>query len=271
MINIFSWNVNGYRSITGQNKTKRYDVIKNENALFDFIKNYNVDIICLQETKSHEIDINQELKAPQGYYSYFSDCTAKKGYSGVCIITKFQPISVNRNIGIDEFDREGRILELDFGEFILFGIYFPSGTSGEDRIDYKLRFYDALINYINNKKNQGKNVIIAGDFNTAHRAIDLARPKENVKTSGFLPIEREKLDQLFANDYIDTFRLFDTSPNNYTWWSMRGSAKINNIGWRIDYIVTNNELKEKITDAKIYPTITGSDHCPLSINLNINL
>lgn len=271
MLNIFSWNVNGYRSIVGQNKTKRYDIIKNENALFDFIKNHNADIICIQETKSLESDINPELKAPEGYFSYFSDCTAKKGYSGVCIISKYEPVSVNRNIGIEEFDREGRILELDFGEFILFGVYFPSGTSGEHRIDYKLRFYDALMDYINTKKSEGKNIIIAGDLNTAHKEIDLARPKENVKTSGFLPVEREKLDKLFTNGYIDTFRVFNNLPNNYTWWSMRGAAKVNNIGWRIDYIIINDGLRANLLGAEIYPSITGSDHCPLSIKLDIKL
>lgn len=271
MLNIFSWNVNGYRSITGQNKTKRYDVIKHENALFEFINKNSIDIICLQETKSLEADIYTELKSPEGYFSYFSDCTAKKGYSGVGIISKYEPISVNRNIGIDEFDKEGRILELDYGSFILFGVYFPSGTSGEHRIDYKLRFYDALMNYINNKKSEGKNIIIAGDFNTAHKEIDLARPKENVKTSGFLPIERERLDKLFHDGYVDTFRHLNKNPHQYTWWSTRGSAKANNVGWRIDYIVVNEELKDKLKSVGIYPEVSGSDHCPLSIKLDLEL
>lgn len=268
MISIFSWNVNGYRSISGQNKTKRYDIVKNENALFQFIDKYNPDIICLQETKSSEADIWLELKAPNGYTSYFTDCKIKKGYSGVCVITKLNPLNINREIGIEEFDNEGRIIELEFDNFTLFNIYFPSGTSGEDRIDYKLRFYDAVIDYIDKIKINGKNIIILGDFNTAHKEIDIARPKENEKNSGFLPIERQKLDNLFANGYIDTFRQFNNEPHNYTWWSMRGSAKIKNIGWRIDYIVVSENLQSKLKSAKIYPEISGSDHCPLSIELD---
>lgn len=269
MISIFSWNVNGYRSITGQNKTKRFDVIKNENALFQFINKYKPDIICLQETKSLESDIWQELRSPEGYTSYFTDCKIKKGYSGVCIVTKLTPHRINKEIGIEEFDNEGRFIELEFDNFTIFNIYFPSGTSGEDRIDYKLRFYDAVISYIDSVRNSGKSVIILGDFNTAHKEIDIARPKENEKNSGFLPIERQKLDELFANDYIDTFREFNSEPHNYTWWSMRGSAKAKNIGWRIDYIVISKDLGSKLKSANIYPEISGSDHCPLSIELEI--
>lgn len=266
---IVSWNVNGYRSITGQNKTKRYDEVKHQNYLFEFIKDLSVDIICLQETKCREADINEELKAPEGYYSYFSDCQIKKGYSGVAIISKLEAKSINRNIGIEEFDSEGRFLEVDFGEFIVYSIYFPSGTSGRDRIDYKLKFYNAVVDYIEQKRILGYKIIICGDYNTAHKEIDLARPKENVKNSGFLPEEREKFELFLNKGYFDTFRQFNSNPNQYTWWSMRGSAKSNNIGWRIDYILNTQNLKENTKDAKIYQNITGSDHCPITIDIDI--
>lgn len=270
MYKIYSWNVNGYRSITGQNKTRKYDVVKKDNALFRFIQENEPDIIGLQETKCSEADILEELKAPEGYYSYFSDCKIKKGYSGVCVITKIEPIKVNRDIGIEEFDNEGRFIELEFPSFTLFNIYFPSGTSSSDRVDYKLKFYQAVINYIQAVKKTGKNIVIIGDYNTAHKEIDIARPKENEKNSGFLPIEREKLDELFSNGYVDTFRMFNKEPNNYSWWSTRGSAKINNVGWRIDYIVINSELEKHAVSAGIMPEVEGSDHCPIWLKLQLD-
>ncbi len=264
---IISWNVNGIRSILGQNPSKKFDIVSTDNKLHQYIASENPDMICIQETKADREQINEKLQAPEGYYAYFHSCERKKGYSGVVTYSKIEPVRVNQKIGIDKFDNEGRIIETDFDEFVLFNIYFPNGTSGSDRVDYKLEFYDALFNHINELKNKGRKIVICGDYNTAHHPIDLARPKENEETSGFLPIERAKLDDIVNWGYVDTFRELCSEPNHYTWWSHRANARARNVGWRIDYHFVTNNLLPNLSASYHQPLVEGSDHCPIILEL----
>ncbi|MBX3042899.1 MAG: exodeoxyribonuclease III [Candidatus Kapabacteria bacterium] len=265
---IISWNVNGIRSINGQNPSKKFDKITKENKLFDFINRENPDIICIQETKADLEQLNEDLKYPPGYYGFYHSSRSKKGYSGVVTYSKIQPKSHNISIGIEKFDIEGRIVETEFDEFILLNVYFPNGTSGMHRVDYKLEFYDALFNYLEPHRKSGKRLIICGDYNTAHHEIDLARPKENIDTSGFMPIEREKLDKIVGLGYVDTFRQFNNEPNHYTWWSNRARARENNVGWRIDYHFVTENLMPLVTNSYHLPSEEGSDHCPIVLEIN---
>jgi exodeoxyribonuclease-3 len=266
---IVTWNINGYRSITGQNPSRRYDKVTKENRLFEYIEKEKPDIICLQEIKADLEQINEELRQPEGYTGYYNPCRIKKGYSGVVTFSKYKPASINTNIGIDRFDGEGRIMELDFEDFILLNIYFPKGYADSDRLGFKLDFYDAIFDYTNKLRKKGRQFIVSGDYNTAHKDIDLARPKENEGTSGFMPIEREKLDWMASNGWIDAFRVFVSDGGNYTWWSQRGRARDNNIGWRIDYHFSTEKLAQNLISASQQPEIMGSDHCPVLIELEL--
>jgi exodeoxyribonuclease-3 len=221
----------------------------------------------MQETKADEEQIDEALRAPEGYKAWYHSCRRKKGYSGVVVYSKIEPKRVNFNLGIEKFDEEGRIIELEFEDFVLFNIYFPNGTSGQDRVDYKLEFYDAVFNYCEALRKEGKNVIITGDYNIAHHPIDLARPKANENNSGFLPVEREKLDWIEELGYVDSFRNFCDEPEQYTWWSNRGRARENNIGWRIDYFYVNKEFMPRVTNTYHQPEVEGSDHCPIILEL----
>lgn len=267
---IITWNVNGYRSIVGQNPSRRYDSITKENKLFEYIFSENPDIICIQETKATPEQIDEDKRVPQGYLAYFNSAKNKKGYSGVVTFSKIEPLRIEYLLGNEKFDSEGRVVRTDFEDFLLFNIYFPKGYEDSERLYYKLDFYDFLFDILLDIKKKQKNIIISGDYNTAHKEIDLARPKENINTSGFMPIEREKLDQLIALGFVDAFRLFCKEPNHYTWWSQRGRARENNIGWRIDYHFVSEELVPKIKNAYIQPNIMGSDHCPVVIELDLH-
>ncbi|MDC1068411.1 exodeoxyribonuclease III [Candidatus Kapabacteria bacterium] len=261
---IISWNINGYRAITGQNPKKKYGkIIKDDNVLFRYIEQENPDVICLQETKSDIEQIREDLKAPPGYNHYYHSCRRKKGYSGVVTFSKQKAESSKIDFSIERFDHEGRFIETDFGDFILMNIYFPNGTSSRERVDYKLDFYDALFSYIDSYLKDGRKVIVCGDYNTAHTEIDLARPKDNINTSGFLLEEREKLDEIFARGFVDSFRIFNKEPDNYTWWSQRGRARENNVGWRIDYHLVSENLAPDIKKSYHQPDSLGSDHCPI--------
>ncbi|KYH30172.1 MULTISPECIES: exodeoxyribonuclease III [Clostridium] len=250
---IYSWNVNGLRAIE-------------KKGFIDWIKEEQPDILCIQETKIQREQINDKLNNIEGYRSYFS-CAERKGYSGVATYTKEEPISVSYGIGIEKFDNEGRILICEYDNFMLFNIYFPNGQSSEERLSYKLEFYDALFKYCDNLKEKGKKLIICGDYNTAHKEIDLKNPKANSKTSGFLPIEREWIDNIIKRGYIDTFRYFHPDEIKYSWWSYRFNARKNNAGWRIDYHFVSDNMKDDILDAEILNEVTGSDHCPVVLIL----
>lgn len=232
----------------------------------NFLGTDSPDILCIQETKLQEATLDDAARNINGYHSYFS-FAEKKGYSGVATYSKVEPISVSHGIGIEEFDSEGRILITEFEGFTLFNIYFPNGQSSEERLDYKMRFYDALLEYCNERVKEGKKLIICGDYNTAHTPMDIKNAKSNEKTSGFLPMEREWMDKFIANGYTDTFRHFNPETIKYSWWSYMFKSRERNTGWRIDYHFVSNNLLEEVVGADILNEVFGSDHCPVSIEL----
>ncbi len=254
-IKILSWNVNGLRAV-------------HKKGFIEWLLTENPDILCIQETKAAREQLPRALKSISGYHAYFCEA-GKKGYSGVAIYTKTKPQSVEYGFGIKKFDSEGRILIADYGDFVLLNIYFPNGKMSDERLAYKLEFYDALLDYANKLKENGKNVVICGDLNTAHKEIDIARPKANEKNSGFLPIERAWIDKFLSQGYIDTLRMFNKNPEQYTWWSYRGGARSRNVGWRLDYFFINKEFKDKVKFAYILPEVMGSDHCPVGLDVEV--
>jgi exodeoxyribonuclease-3 len=265
---IISWNVNGIRSIIGQNASRKYDKVEKDNKLFRYIEREDPDVIMIQETKAEPSQINEELRQPPGYHAEYHACERKKGYSGVVTFSKNKPDVVNAKLGIEQFDEEGRIIETHFDDLAIFNIYFPNGTSGMLRVKYKLEFYDALFEHVEKVRKQGKKIIISGDYNTAHHEIDLARPEANRETSGFMDIERVKLDEIEKLKYIDTFREFTEEGGHYTWWSQRGRARENNVGWRIDYHFVSDDLMPDVYASYHQPDEPGSDHCPIILELN---
>ncbi|MCR1933211.1 exodeoxyribonuclease III [Clostridium tepidum] len=251
---IYSWNVNGLRAIAKKN-------------FLEWIGDENPDILCIQETKLQENQLEDNIKNIEGYYSYFS-FAQKKGYSGVATYTKEKPISVKYGIGIEKFDSEGRILITEFKDITLFNIYFPNGQRDEERLQYKLDFYEALFNYCDELVKQGKNLVICGDYNTAHNEIDIKNPKANEKTSGFLRIERDWLDKIIERGYTDTFRNMNPDKIKYSWWSYRFKARERNAGWRIDYHFVSNNLLNRVKNTAILNDVYGSDHCPIMLELD---
>jgi exodeoxyribonuclease-3 len=252
-LRLISWNVNGIRA-------------SHKKGLLEWFKKEKPDMLCLQETKAHPEQLVEELKNVDGYESYFSSAE-KKGYSGVVTYTNQKPISVQQGIGIKKFDSEGRFIITEFNEFTLFNIYFPNGKASGERLQYKMDFYDSFLKHCNKLLKQGKKIVVCGDVNTAHKEIDLARPKENSQTSGFLPEEREWIDKFLAAGFIDTFRMFNLEPENYTWWDMVTRARDRNVGWRIDYFYASENLKKNIVSASIHSSVMGSDHCPIELEL----
>jgi len=250
---IFSWNVNGVRAIE-------------KKGFLEWIEEEDPDIVCIQETKAKVEQLGSSLIEDHGYHTYWHSAE-RPGYSGVATFSKVEPYYVQKGLGIDRFDSEGRVLITEHENFLLYNIYFPNGQKDEIRLNYKLDFYDELLPIINEQVDSGSNVIVTGDWNTAHFPIDLARPKENIKTSGFMPIEREKMDQYVDSGWVDTFRHFHQEPERYSWWSYRSGARQRNIGWRIDYFFVNQSFISQIEDADIHENKMGSDHCPVSIKI----
>ncbi len=250
---IISWNVNGVRAV-------------HKKGFLDWLDSAQPDILCLQETKAQEDQLPKALLEGHGYHTYWHS-SEKKGYSSVATFCKDEPLFVQKGIGIEKFDTEGRVLLTEHSDFILYNIYFPNGQKNEERLQYKLDFYDALLPIINEQVESGMNVMVTGDWNTAHHEIDLARPKENVKTSGFMPIERERLDTYVNNGWVDTFRYIHPEPERYSWWTYRFGARERNVGWRIDYFFVNEGFADRIQDADIHDDIMGSDHCPISLEI----
>ncbi|MFP4527943.1 MAG: exodeoxyribonuclease III [Candidatus Kapaibacterium sp.] len=266
---IVTWNINGIRSVIGQTKSTRRGKVTQENRLFEYIDDEKPDILCLQETKATLDQIDEDLRYPPGYEGYYHSSRSKKGYSGVVTYSKNKAEEVIFELGIERFDREGRLCETDFGDFVLLNVYFPKGYAEQERLQYKLGFYDALFDHAEKHRNNGREIIISGDYNTAHKEIDLARPKENQATSGFLPEEREKFDEILDRGYIDAFREFIDEGGHYTWWSQRGRARENNVGWRIDYHLVTKGIAGKMKDCYIRPDVMGSDHCPVVLELDL--
>jgi len=248
---ILSWNINGIRAAYKKNFLK-------------WFKKTNADIVCLQEIRAQKEQIPKNLIKPKGYYSYFN-FAEKKGYSGVAVYTKKEPLKVEYKLGLKRFDKEGRVLKLKFRDFTLINLYFPHGMHNKRNLDYKLKAYKYLINYL--KKTKNKNIIITGDFNIAHKEIDLTRPKDNKNNIMFTSEERKQIDKIIDLKFTDTFRKFNKKPGNYTWWSYKFNARKRNIGWRLDYIFTSKSLMPKLKNAFIFNEITGSDHCPIGIEV----
>ncbi len=257
-LRLVSWNVNGLRAAMKK----------------DFLKSFlsmDTDVLAIQETKLQKSQLTEEMKNINGYDSFWAFANIKKGYSGVGIYTRIAPRDVRYGIGDSKYDNEGRILELEFDDFVFFNVYFPNGQMSEERLQYKLDFYGEFFKYADNNKNTGRSVIICGDYNTAHNEIDLKNPKANENTSGFLRIERDWLDQVIANGYVDTFRHFHPKTVKYSWWTYRFKARERNIGWRIDYFFVSKDIIDKswIKKAYIDNEIYGSDHCPIGLALDI--
>ena len=254
---LFSWNVNGVRAIE-------------KKGFLGWMSSTLPDVLCIQETKAKFEQLPDTLQEIDGYYSYWHSAE-KLGYSGVATFCKEEPLHVQYGLGIDKYDREGRVLITEFENFLLYNIYFPNGQKDEFRLQYKLDFYNDLLTILNDQVESGTNVVVAGDWNTAHKPIDLANPKANENYSGFLPVERAQLDEYVEHGYVDSFRLFHDEPNRYSWWTYRHGARERNIGWRIDYFFTNQEFANQITNADIHENVMGSDHCPVSLELSDNL
>jgi exodeoxyribonuclease-3 len=245
---ILTYNVNGIRSALSKN-------------LIGFLEREQPDIVCLQEIKALPEQIDTPLFEALGYNCYWFSAQ-KKGYSGVAILSKQKALNVKYGCGHDVFDYEGRIIQADYEGFSVISAYFPSGTTGELRQDVKYAFLDYIYNHLDYLKSMIPNLIICGDYNICHEAIDIHDPKGNKDSSGFLPEERAWMTKLFNNGFTDTFRtLHPNEPNHYTWWSFRANARANNKGWRIDYIATTDSLAPKLKEAKILPADIQSDHC----------
>jgi exodeoxyribonuclease III len=254
---VLSWNVNGLRSIA----TKGF---------LPFLSACDADVIGIQESRSEPADLDEALRAPAGFHAHFV-AAERKGYSGVALYARHAPDSVESTLGDPTFDCEGRYQCARFGELLVVNGYFPNGSGKErdnSRIPYKLEFYRRVFDLLEPHRRAGKPVLVMGDFNTAHREIDLARPKENRKTSGFCDEERGEFDRWIGGGWIDTFRAFEPSPGHYSWWSQRFGVREKNIGWRIDYVLASEAAMRYVRGAILWPQVRGSDHCPVGVELD---
>ncbi len=256
-VKIISWNLAGMRAAV-------------KKGLWQKMRKIDADIYCFQEIKARPEQVEIGFDYPMDYKNYWNPAE-KAGYSGVATFSKIEPRSVIIGDRDNDWDDEGRVIITKFDEFTLLNVYFPNGKRDKGRLDYKMKFYDYFLKYINNLRNNGEKIIFCGDVNTAHKEIDLARPKDNENISGFLEIERKWIDKVIKNGYVDTFRMFNKEGENYSWWSQRGGARKRNVGWRIDYFFVDESLKDKIKSAFIMPEVEGSDHCPVGINLEFEL
>ena len=254
-IKLVSWNVNGIRAVSKKEE------------FWDWFDNTNADIINFQEVRSTQEQIPKKLSNIEGFHQSFNEAE-KKGYSGVATYSKIKPLDVVKGLGVKELDSEGRVLRMEYSDFFLYNIYFPNSGMGAKRLDFKVDFCNTLLNQIVDLKNDGKNFIITGDYNIAHNPIDVYNPKNCEGKSGYLPEERRWLDELEKAGFVDTFRMFNEGENNFTWWSYRTRARERNAGWRLDYFYVNEEIKDNVKSAKILSDVFGSDHCPVTLELN---
>lgn len=250
---ITTWNVNGYRA-----------VLRKE--ALQWLPEVNPDVLCLQETKLQLDQISEEEANLDGYQSVWHSAE-RKGYSGVVTFYKKEPVDVKIGIGLEKFDAEGRVIRSHYENFYLYNIYFPNGGQDNDRVPFKLEFYKELLNICNALHKDGLNVIITGDFNTAHNEIDLKNPKSNEKNTGFLPEERAWIDKYLEHNFVDAFRELYPDREAYTWWSYRYNARKKDIGWRLDYYLVSKNLMDQVEDVIIHNEIMGSDHCPVTLVL----
>jgi len=248
---IISWNINGIRAIYKKN-------------FLDWFIATNADIVCLQEIKAQKEQIPSDLLELKNYFFYFNPAI-KKGYAGMAVYTKQKPLKVEYKLGLNRFDQEGRILQLEYPSFILINVYLPHGGRQKENLDYKLKVYDYLLEYL--QKSKDRNIILIGDFNIAHQDIDLARPRQNQNNIMFTPEERQQIDKIINLGFLDSFREFHKEGSHYTWWPYMAKARQRNLGWRIDYIFISKELTKNLKDAFILSEVMGSDHCPIGIEI----
>lgn len=250
-----SWNVNGIRASA-------------KKGFGEWMASVDAELVFVQETKAVEEQLPGEVRSPPGWAGAAFVSGVKKGYSGVGVFWKREPDEVYRGLGDEEFDAEGRVVGVRYGDVAVYGNYFPNGGQGPERVDYKLRFYDAMLRRMKELRAQGLHCVVSGDYNTAHEAIDLARPKQNADTSGFLPEERAWMDRYVDEGWIDTFRVIHPdAADRYSWWSWRSNARPRNIGWRIDYWMVPEGLRGDVVDADILDAPEASDHAPVSLDL----
>lgn len=248
---LISWNVNGIRACVGK-------------GFLDYFKEADADVFCIQETKMQAGQLELDLEGYEQYWNY----AQRKGYSGTAIFTKKKPLSVSYGIGIEEHDTEGRVITLEFEDFYMITVYTPNSQNELARLDYRMEWEDVFLSYLK-KLEENKPVIVCGDLNVAHQEIDLKNPKTNRKNAGFTDEERGKFQTLLDNGFIDTFRYFYPDQTGiYSWWSYRFQARAKNAGWRIDYFLVSDSLKDRLTDAKIHTDVMGSDHCPVELVLS---
>jgi exodeoxyribonuclease-3 len=253
MARIYSWNVNGIRACA-------------KKGFFDVLEQSEADIFCVQETKAQPEQLSEDFTDPPGYHSYWSSAE-RKGYSGVAVYSREEPLSVSR-MEVSRFDSEGRTLILEYPEVTLIGAYFPNSQEGGRRLDYKLDYCETMRGICDELTAAGRTVVVCGDFNIAHKPIDLANPKQNEKNAGYLPEEREWMETFTTSGYVDSFRVFNTEPGNYTWWTYRANARARNVGWRIDYHCVDQASRNRVRSSEILPEIYGSDHCPVRIEID---
>ena len=251
---IVTYNVNGIRAAMSK-------------GLIDWISQVSPDVLCVQEIKANPDQVGVFEFEELGYHHYWYPAQ-KKGYSGVAIFTKQKPKHIEYGCGIKEYDDEGRILRIDFEEFSVMSVYHPSGSSGDLRQAFKMEWLEAFLNYINQLKATYPKLVICGDFNICHKAIDIHNPKSNANTSGFLPEEREWMEQFINSGFVDSFRHFNQEPHQYSWWSYRAGSRAKNLGWRIDYNFVTENLKNRISRSVILPSAIHSDHCPVLLEMS---
>ena len=251
---IITYNLNGIRAAMSK-------------GLIDWISQVSPDVLCVQEIKANPDQVGVFEFEELGYHHYWYPAQ-KKGYSGVAIFTKQKPKHIEYGCGIKEYDDEGRILRSDFEEFSVMSVYHPSGSSGDLRQAFKMEWLEAFLNYINQLKATYPNLVICGDFNICHKAIDIHNPKSNANTSGFLPEEREWMEQFINSGFVDSFRYFNQEPHQYSWWSYRAGSRAKNLGWRIDYNFVTDNLKNRISRSVILPSAIHSDHCPVLLEMS---
>lgn len=252
---IISWNVNGIRAAERK-------------GFLDWLSASGADLVGVQETKAHPEQVSEALKNPPGYRSEWNSAE-RKGYSGTVTYTRQSPQKVLTGLNEARFDTEGRTLIHEFEPFVFFNIYFPNGGRGPEYVEHKLAFYRRFLEIAGGYMQAGRPVVVTGDFNTAFAEIDLARPKENVNHSGFMPVEREGLGEFFTAGLIDTFRLLHPDTVKYTWWDQVTRARERNVGWRLDYFMVSPDLKDCVVSAEIHDQVMGSDHCPISLELSL--
>ena len=253
---LLSWNVNGIRSVC-------------KKGFLEWLQKDKPDALGLQETKARPEQLDDAIVNPEGYTTYWN-FPERMGYSGTALFTREKPQEVWYDFGERDIEIEGRVIAARYPGFLFFNIYYPNGASSQERLDYKMRFYDEFLDYADSLIKQGEQLVICGDLNTAHNEIDIARPKENSKRSGFLPMEREWMDKFESHGYVDTFRHFHKEPDQYTYWDVKTRARERNVGWRIDYFYVNEALLPWVKEAFILPDVMGSDHCPLGITLAVD-